>query len=285
MRYGIAKRRLAAAVVATSLGLVGAPAAAETLSVASSAVDGGDGTADAPFNSIAACLQAAAPGDTCQLASGRYREVVRLRDLQGKPGKPVTLAAAPGAKVVLDGTVPFTGPWELDETLADGSRVWKTISPLPVWQVFHNDRAMEIARFPNAQFGEPEYWLQQESWRHMTPESVPGLAIDERPEGEEGVAPPIGNLQALADIDADLTGAVAIMNIASWITIAQPVETHEAGSNRFTYSTDFAKSSGDLGADVERMGEKEPEKRAGVLPAGCTSGPAGRIRRMALRPA
>jgi hypothetical protein len=79
------------------------------------------------------------------------------------------------------------------------------------------------------------------------------VAFDERPEGEEGVAPPVGNHVGLADLGVSVEGAVAIMNLASWITIAQPVETHEAGSNRFTYSTDFAKSSGDLGADVERM--------------------------------
>lgn len=161
--------------------------------------------------------------------------------------------AAPGETVILDGTLPLTGPWTLDETLEDGSAVWRAQAPAPVWQVFKDDVAMEIARFPNAQFNEPHYWLQQEAWRHMTPESTPGVAFDERPEGEEGVAPPVGNHVGLADLGVSVEGAVAIMNLASWITIAQPVETHEAGSNRFTYSTDFEATSGELGADVERM--------------------------------
>jgi len=247
-----ATRRLTSAALIVSL-LAASAAGAEILQVQIDAESGGNGSTEKPFMRIQACLEAADPGDTCELRAGRYREQVRLRGLRGKPDRPITLAAAPGATVILDGTVPISGPWTLDESLPDGAKVWKALAPLPIWQVFKNDRAMEIARFPNAQFDEPEYWLQQEAWRHMTPESVPGLTIDERPEGEEGVEPPVGNLRSLAEIDTDLSGAVAIMNIASWITIAQTVEAHGAGSDRFTYSTDFSATSGSLGTDVERM--------------------------------
>jgi len=249
MPSGTSKRRVAILIIA-ALGCTAAHG--DTLWVAA-VLDNGDGSEDRPFNSIRACLEKARAGDTCQLREGRYREQVRLNRLRGKEDKPITLAAAPGETVVLDGTVPVLGPWTVDEDLEDGARVWKAEAPAPVWQVFKNDRAMEIARFPNAQFDEPAYWLQQESWRHMTPESTPGVAFDERPEGEEGVAPPVGNHQSLADIDADLTGATAIMNIASWITVAQPIEKHRAGSDRFTYSMDFTRMGEELGADLRRM--------------------------------
>jgi hypothetical protein len=253
MLSGISKRSLAATAVAATFILCGGPASAELLWVAADTGEEGAGTVEQPFSSIRTCLENARPGDTCQLRAGRYHEIVRLNGLRGQTGKPITLAAAPGEVVVLDGTLPLAGPWGVDETLENGAKVWTAKAPAPMWQIFKNDRAMEIARFPNAQFDEPEYWLQQEAWRHMTPASTPGIAIDERPEGEEGVAPPVGNHQSLADIDADLTGAVAIMNIASWITVAQTVANHEPGSDRFTYSTDFTPMGEALGKDVQRM--------------------------------
>jgi hypothetical protein len=251
MLSGIAKRRCIA-LTCTALLLGSAVVSADTYRIAAVSADG-DGAEDRPFNSIRACLEKARAGDTCELREGRYREHVRMNRLHGEKGRPIVLAAAPGETVVLDGTRPIAGPWTIDEELEDGAKVWKARAPVPVWQVFKNDRAMEIARFPNAQFDEPEYWLQQESWRHMTPASTPGIAIDERPKGEEGVAPPLGNHQSLADIDADLDGATAIMNIASWITVAQPIEKHKAGSDRFTYSTDFTPMGEALGRDVQRM--------------------------------
>lgn len=251
MQYG--KSKQLSCIVPLVFLLAVSAADADVLTVSAAVSDDGDGSAERPFASIQSCLDAARAGDSCELREGRYHEPLRLSRLKGRDGAPITLSAAPGETVVLDGTLPIAGPWTLDETLDDGSAVWKAPAPAPIWQVFKDDVAMEIARFPNAQFDEPHYWLQQEAWRHMTPESTPGVAFDERPEGEEGVEPPVGNHVGLADLGVSVEGAVAIMNLASWITIAQPVDEHEAGSNRFTYSTDFEKTSGDLGADVERM--------------------------------
>ena len=66
-----------------------------------------DGMAAAAFRTIGAGLKAAAAGDTVTVRAGVYRESIRVPG--GTAGKPVTLRAAAGQRVIVSGAVPVGG--------------------------------------------------------------------------------------------------------------------------------------------------------------------------------
>ncbi|MER5637600.1 PKD domain-containing protein [Kitasatospora sp. NPDC002227] len=101
-------RRLAAAIVVASTGLVSAgvtlpavAADADTLYVDNSAAncaDGGAGSQEQPFCTIQAGVDAAKPGQTVQVAFGKdgcYAEQVDVHR-SGEPGRPIVVAGRPG---------------------------------------------------------------------------------------------------------------------------------------------------------------------------------------------
>lgn len=68
------------------------------------------GTKEAPFKHIQQALDNVQPGDTVLIREGVYREHAQLKT-PGRPDARITVAAAPGATVVLKGSVVVTG-WE-----------------------------------------------------------------------------------------------------------------------------------------------------------------------------
>jgi len=207
------------------------------------------GTREKPFASLDHACRQLGPGDVLWLAAGRYHEPLQLEGLRGTPDRPIVVRAMPGSEVVLDGTVPLELRWTRHR-----GEIWKAAVPQPVWQLFDGERMLIVARWPNAQMGELDFWNQKATWRKMAPESCFGLVIDQRPKSDPprgyvaedegaswGVRLPEGmNTQSLAETGVDMTGAVAVMNMGSWMTWAQFIERHEPGSNRFTYSKDFS---------------------------------------------
>lgn len=79
---------------------------------ATNATDDGPGTAEQPWRSITRAGGAGTlkPGDTVLIRSGVYRETAFI-SATGAPGRPITFAAAPEAKVVLKGSEVAAGPW------------------------------------------------------------------------------------------------------------------------------------------------------------------------------
>ena len=71
---------------------------------------GGDGSADAPFRTVQAGVEAAMPGDRVVVQPGRYPEEVTLRR-SGTADAPIVLIAEPARGALLDGSQPLTG-WE-----------------------------------------------------------------------------------------------------------------------------------------------------------------------------
>lgn len=102
-----------AAAVAT----LAAPAPVDTLWVdAGSKAEAEDGSVEAPFRSIAAAMKAVGPGDVVTVRAGVYREQFSIPP--GEPGRPITLRAAEGHRVVVTGcqrlegwTKTAEGPW------------------------------------------------------------------------------------------------------------------------------------------------------------------------------
>lgn len=77
--------------------------AARTRHVAVSGQDSAAGTAKAPLRTIEAAIKAARAGDTIIVHSGAYHEQLKVENREG-----LTIMAAPGAKVWLDGSTEVT---------------------------------------------------------------------------------------------------------------------------------------------------------------------------------
>jgi Right handed beta helix region/Protein of unknown function (DUF1565) len=101
---------------AVGIGLAGVPAAyaaGTTRYVAPTGSDSNNGSSSStPFRTIQKCASVAVAGDTCQVAGGTYRETVTPAR-SGTSSAPITFAAAPGSRPVIDGTDAVTG-WTLD---------------------------------------------------------------------------------------------------------------------------------------------------------------------------
>ena len=111
------ERRTIAALSAVCIGLLGVTAwalatrSAGTASsneapvswVATDGDDAGTGTRDDPWATLQHAADAARPGATVYVRAGVYAQRVELR-ASGAPGRPITFAAAPDERVVLDGS-------------------------------------------------------------------------------------------------------------------------------------------------------------------------------------
>lgn len=84
----------------TTLAVAAAP---RTLRVRIDGDDQGEGTEGSPWRTISRALDAALAGDTVEVGAGSYTETLYFRS-GGDRQRPLTVRAAPGAKVWLDGT-------------------------------------------------------------------------------------------------------------------------------------------------------------------------------------
>ncbi len=105
-------------------------AQAETFHVALQGNDSALGTAAAPWRTLQRAIDALKPGDTALVGPGNYRERIEVR-LGGTAEAPITLAAAPGARVVVSGADLFSDGWSNIEGL-DGaySHAWDLRFPI-----------------------------------------------------------------------------------------------------------------------------------------------------------
>jgi parallel beta-helix repeat protein len=79
-------------------------AAGTTYHVATSGNDNNSGTQSSPFRTLQKAVSAVRPGDTVIVHAGRYAGFGR-RNFQGASGSPITIKAAPGEHVILDGYI------------------------------------------------------------------------------------------------------------------------------------------------------------------------------------
>jgi NPCBM/NEW2 domain/Right handed beta helix region len=79
------------------------PAERATFWVAKGGSDGGEGTSDDPWATLQHAADTVAPGSVVYVRGGVYDQRFEVR-VSGKPGRPITFAAAPGQRVVLDGS-------------------------------------------------------------------------------------------------------------------------------------------------------------------------------------
>ena len=189
-------------------------------------LDGSDNnsgiSADEPFRHIAKAVEVLKPGDLCSIRGGTYDEYVPIVALEGTPDQPIVFRAYPGEDVVFDGTMDIERNWSVYK----GS-IYTTTLEQPIWQLFVDDKMQVNARWPNAfwhnftVFNE-SFWASSASNSTYDPSSATGVMVDD---GEKN----------LADTGFDCTGAMALLNIGSWLTFAGKVVKHSPGENSFMF--------------------------------------------------
>jgi len=219
--------------------------------VAKAGKDTAAGTKEAPLQTIAAGVAKLKPGDTLWVREGNYREDVTIADLHGHNNAPITVAAYSGEKVTLDGTISLQ---KLDWQPTKGGILAVSYDGEPVTQLFEGRNMVTLARWPNIHCDDPDYWNQKVSFRKFAPDSVFGKITDTKPTdrskeldklADEGVmlgveVPKDKNNETLAQTGKDMTGAIAILNMGSWMSWPQYIESHKPGENTFTFSKDFS---------------------------------------------
>jgi hypothetical protein len=180
---------------------------------------------------------------------GRYTEPLILRNLQE-----VAVAAVPGQRVVVDGSDPLGS---LNWNRLKG-KIFRARLDEPVWQLFCNDKMMTAARWPNAHMTDDNFFNLKDNWRMSVhgDESPYGVINDVHPVpsgGKSVLAQTLGtNQQTLAETGIDMTGAVAILNIGSWMTYTSRITEHNAGSGMFRYDKGFLEG-GKAGTEATRL--------------------------------
>jgi len=177
--------------------------------------DRNGGSRAKPFATIQKAADVMQPGDTCIIRAGLYRQAVRP-PRSGHKGRPIRFVAAPGEKVVLDGTEPIAGPWTRHK-----GRIYTARSPEPFEQLFLDGQMMIEARWPNATFAQ---LLDRKVWARANKGSRYGKIVDPK----------------LAATGIDWTGALATLNVAhQFFTWSRTVTTHAPGGKTLAYAQDL----------------------------------------------
>jgi hypothetical protein len=207
------------------LALMAAPviAAGSVFHVSPAGSDRDPGSSGKPFQTVGKAASILQPGDTCLVHSGNYHENIVLDNMKGTEAKPAVFKVLPGEKVVLDGTEPVPGPWARHK-----GNIYKTKVRKDTWQLFVDGTEMLSARWPNASLdpGADNYlWAGRDSgaWARQDGESKFGQLHDD----------------ALAELDLDLTGAIAILNVGRFVTFSRFVRNHAKGKGQFDYTREF----------------------------------------------
>ena len=112
------------------------------------AEDNGPGTSDRPFRTINKAAQVLQPGERVVIASGVYRECVRpLRGGTG-PTRMISYEAAPGAKVLVDGSEVLRQGWQQKSVSAFRRMPAAPVPAAP--QVTTWEHELTAAMFPDA---------------------------------------------------------------------------------------------------------------------------------------
>ncbi len=240
---------------------------AQVYFVATNGNDNGDGSVRQPFLTIKKGVTKLSPGDTLYLKQGRYYEQIAVNEKRGTKSHPITIAAAPGEHVILDGTDSLPDNWQL---VTPESRAGKLIQDAqwsrlkgklysleltnPIYSLIYNDKLMSDARWPNARWNDPWRLDRYMVLRRASEKSTKGK-IEDALSTKNALAESKTWLnydrsklnhrnETLANTGVSFENSVAILSYA-WGSWATDVEAHQAGENSFTYDTEF-KNSGSI---------------------------------------
>ena len=181
------------------------------------------GTLDSPFLYIQQAADIMEAGDICYIREGFYRENIIIDNKDGSEGAPIIFTSYNNERVVLDGTVSIDTQW-----IPYSGNIWMAEIDFDIWQLFLNYEEMVMARWPNAYFSDGTIWDKENHWAH-------GMIDDDENAYENGtmIDKPNGDI-ALENLNFNIQGATAILNVGSFKTYSREVLTHNG--NTFTYA-------------------------------------------------
>lgn len=188
--------------------------------------DDNPGTMQRPFKHIQQAVTVLRPGDTCFIRGGRYHEEVHISGLLGRVEAPIYFTAYPEEEVVFDGTSgPIKASWKKYK-----DNIFMTTLQEDIWQLFVDGDMQINARWPNA------FWYDYSvfdytKWGFSSSKSTYNANTGTGMMDDNGT-------QGLAASGINATGAIAILNIGSWLTWAGLVNSHAPGKSNFTYRLD-----------------------------------------------
>jgi hypothetical protein len=180
------------------------------------------GTFDNPFLKVQQAADIMQAGDICYIRQGVYHEQVLVNNQDGALGSSIMFSNYQDERVVFDGTVIIDSVW-----VSYNENIWTTEIDFDIWQLFVGFDEMIMARWPNANFEDGSMWDKENYWAH-------GLIDEDEFAYENGtmIDDPHGDI-SLENLNFDITGATAILNVGSFKTYTREVLTHNG--NTFTY--------------------------------------------------
>ena len=167
---------------------------------AENASDENPGTAAEPWKTIAhaGSAEVLKPGDTVLIHTGVYREHAKIT-VSGEPGKPITFAAAPGARAIVKGSEIIQGEWT---RVSDDPKVKE---PFPnaytgVWKIQLGDEYFTDPDFEHSYKKPEERWVSQVIMQDRKPLQLIGPSRSYPPVGYPRLRT-VG--QNLSDIHSD----------------------------------------------------------------------------------
>ena len=181
------------------------------------------GTFDSPFLHIQQAADIIEAGDICYIRQGVYAENITIDNKDGSEGAPIIFTSYNEERVVFDGTTLIETEW-----IPYTGNIWVTEIDFDVWQLFLNYEEMVMARWPNAYFSDGTIWDKENHWAH-------GMIDDDENAYQNGtmIDKPNGDT-ALENLNFNIQGATAILNVGSFKTYSREVLTHNG--NTFTYA-------------------------------------------------
>ena len=180
------------------------------------------GSFDSPFLHLQQAADIMQAGDICYIRQGFYSENVIIDNKDGSEGNPIIFTSYNDERVVFDGTRSIDSEWT-----PYTDNIWTTEIDFDTWQLFVNYDEMVMARWPNASFSDGTIWDKEHHWAH-------GIIDDNENAYENGtmVDQPNGDI-SLQNLNFNIQGATAILNVGSFKTYSREVLTHSG--NTFTY--------------------------------------------------
>jgi hypothetical protein len=214
--------------------------------------DESDGSINSPFLTIQRAVDEMSSGDICQLRDGRHYGFINMENKSN-----LSFKSYPGEEGVIDGTKLITSDW----VQYQGS-IYKTTVTDTIWQLFVNDRMMQMARWPNLanptnpdyssgghpnpNFPEPGSFWDINSWAHCTDESIFVQGVGGNIVNNESV-------HSLASLNVDLTGGLAVGKLTtSEHIIVEEITNHIPGSSSFECTAEYLDVSRDSDGSESR---------------------------------
>jgi hypothetical protein len=235
---------------------------ATALHVSPAGSDDAVGTRDEPFRTVTRAAREAKAGDSILFQEGRYSFPQQTDGLSGTAKAPITITAAPGAKVVFDGTDELAGAWKrVTPGTPEGRLIqpaqWKRIGDdllyamklkADISALIYDEQLMSDARWPDARWDDPWRLDRYMVLRKAGPGSKPGEIHDSLAtentleESSKWIHYDRRQLahreEMLADTGLDFTGASVLLS-CFWTSFGTRVTQHTAGRNRFGFDTTF----------------------------------------------